>query len=190
MKKTAKHTSSMFNIKPLATLLLSSWLAGCGGGGSSNDGGDESGGAQGVIVMSGDDTSVFGTQLTIGSARSQAATSMNAEHVVMVDENSSITTEMGLLLPEPGDMNNAFIVIVLRDTGPQTGHGISMTIVHNGAQYMYTCVEHLLADDEANECGAGAIDLDVENRSLELDNARVLDEDTGSELILNGTVYW
>jgi hypothetical protein len=183
-------------MKIIGVTLIAVLLASCGGS-SGGSGGDNprdvtDGGGSGVlgtITMSGNDTAVLGTQLVVGAARSAAATATNAAHVVMVDQGSRVTELMGVLVPEPRDPSNTFVFIALEDNGPQIANGISMIVVKNGAEYRYACTQPVTPSSDP-QCGAGAVDLDLTTRTLALDDALVWDDDTGSELVLNGTVRW
>lgn len=183
-------------MKIIGAGLIAVLLAGCGGS-SGGSGGDNprdvtNGGGSavlGTITMTGADTTVFGTQLVVGAARSAAATATNAAHVVMVDRGSRVTELMGLLVPEPRDPSNTFVFIALKDDGPQIANGISMIVVKNGAEYRYICTQPVATSTDP-QCGVGAVNLNLTTRTLVLDDALVWDDDTGSELILNGTVRW
>ncbi|MCF6281075.1 MAG: hypothetical protein L3J28_02515 [Candidatus Polarisedimenticolaceae bacterium] len=102
----------------VSSFMLTVFLSACGGGSGSDDSqdGDEnsSGSTTGVITLSGDDTTIVGTQLNTGFVGTSLAAGSQPDYIVIVDQASTVTfTPPNELIPSPADPNNGFVLAVI-----------------------------------------------------------------------------
>ena len=178
-------------MKIFAILLLTISISGCGGGGggegeSSNN--NTAGSTSGVITLSGDDTTIVGTQLDTGNISSSLAAELQPDYIVIVDQASSVTfTPPNILVPNIADFKNGFVLVVTDDSPGSGTKGISMSITVSGTKLDYACSSPVTV---FIECGINSIVLDITNKTETFDNAAVINTDTGTILTLDGTLTW
>ena len=175
-------------MKLFAMLVLTISITGCGGGGGSNNATNTSGNASGVITLSGDDTSIVGTQLDTGYVGSSLAAELQPDYITIVDKASSVTfTPPNVLTPNIADPSNGFVMVIMDDSPGSGTKGISMSIIVAGTKLDYACTTPVAT---FIECGINAIDLDIANKTVTFDNATVTNTDTGTILTIDGTLTW
>ena len=179
-------------------LAIAIFLTSCGGGGggentSPPDNNDTTeitspGSTSGTLTLSGDDTSLVGTQLDTGFVGASLAAGSQPDYIVIVDKLSKVTfTEPNVLTPELNDPNNAFVAVIT-DASESSGFKvISMSIVVNGIKYDYACTSPV---STFIECGLDSITLDIPNKTVSFNNVLVTNTNTSTVLTLNGTLNW
>lgn len=176
-------------MKLFTTLVLILSITSCGGGGGGNNNStNTSGNASGVITLSGDDTSIVGTQLDTGYVGSSLAAELQPDYIIIVDKASSVTfTPPNVLTPNIADPSNGFVMVIMDDSPGSGTKGISMSIIVEGTKLDYACTTPVAT---FIECGINSIDLDIANKTVNFDNATVINADTGTILTIDGTLTW
>ena len=178
-------------MKLFMLLVFTLSITGCGGGGGNNNNDNStntSGNASGVITLSGDDTSIVGTQLDTGYVGSSLAAEFQPDYITIVDKASSVTfTPPNVLIPNIADPSNGFVMVIMDDSPGSGIKGISMSIIVGGTKLDYACTTPVAT---YIECGINSIDLDIANKTVIFDNATVTNTDTGTILTIDGTLTW
>ncbi len=180
-------------MKLLAILLFTLSIVGCGGGSSNSNNPvdtneNTSGNTTGILTLSGDDTTIVGTQLDTGYVGTSLAAELQPDYIAIVDQASSVTfTPPNLLTPNIADPNNGFVMVVMDDS-PRSGiKGISMSIIVQGSKLDYACTTPVAT---FIECGTNSIALDIPNKIITFDNATVINTDTNTILTIDGSLTW
>jgi len=79
------------------------------------------------------------------------------------------------------------LVLVVTDVR-QDLKAISMSMLNNGVKYDYVCNSE--PDSSMMNCGANSISLDIDNKTVTLNNAAVENADTKTVLRMSGTLGW
>lgn len=170
-----------FNI--LKVLFLALIIVSC----SSNDDSSGNGSVLGTIELSGPDTSVIGSTLTVGNIDVDALdTTGTSSSVVLVDENTSF--ENGE--PVPSDFANAFVIVAAQfdaDDNAAVEKTISMTIIKNGEQLSYVCSTPPISAADNTDCGTG-FSVDKVSKKVVFSNTTVSNVDSGAILTMNGII--
>jgi len=144
--------------------------------------------ANGIILLSGDDTSEVGTTLVVGDiAEGRADLTGIEDSIIIVEEGTTISDDPAPFpLGDPrnevifnrSDPNNGFVIVV-------KDGAISMSIIVEGVPYTHAC------ESEFNiftDCGS--LDINLNENKVVFNNSTVENTDTGAILTLNGTVTW
>jgi len=167
-------------------------ITACGGSGgttgTTGTGGSSSGNTIGTITLSGVDTATTGAQLNTGFIGSSLAAGLQPDYIIIVDSASTVTfTPPNVLTPNIADANNAFVLVVTDDSSVSGSTAISMSIVVNGTRFDYACSNPVSV---FTDCGAGAITLDIANKTVVLNNVKTINVDTAAVFTLDGTLTW
>jgi len=116
------------------------------------------------------------------------ASGLQPDYITIVGKNSSVTfTPPNILTPDITDPNNGFVMVVMNDSAGSVTKGISMSIIVNGEKLDYACSTPVTT---FIECGTKSINLDIENKTVIFDNAKVINTSTNTVLSINGTLTW
>ena len=184
-------------MKLLSVFIAASFLVlsavGCGGSDTVDDIIDEIledfyGATSGVVTLSGDDTSEVGTTLDTGFVGTHLKTENQPDYIVIVDRESIVSSSgTDILIPENTDPANGFVMVVTDDTADSGLTSISMTIVVNEVEFSYACTSPV---STFVECGSGSISLDIANGTVDFDNVDVINVDSNSILVIDGSLSW
>jgi len=144
--------------------------------------------AEGVILLSGVDTSEVGTTLVVGDiAEGRKDLTGIEDSIIIVEEGTTISDDPAPFPPgdprnvevfKGNDPNNGFVIVI-------GANSISMSIVVNGIPFWYACVSGF---NTFIDCGS--VDLDLSENKIVFNNSTVENTETGAILTLNGTVTW
>ena len=141
----------------------------------------------GTITLSGPDTAVHGSVLNTGHVGASKAAGYQPDYIVVVDPSSSVSDDgQGMLVPYNNDVNNG-LVLVVTDVR-QDLKAISMSMLNNGVKYDYVCNSE--PHSSMMNCGANSILLDIDNKTVTLNNAAVENAETKTVLRMSGTLRW
>lgn len=170
------------------TVLIALFIMGCS---SSDDGSESDDGSTvlGTIQLSGDDTVVVGTSLTVANIDPDGlSTTGTSSSVVLLDENT--TVENGELVPT--NFMNAFVIVAAQfsaDDNAAVNKTISMTIVSNGEEFRYVCSTPPTSAADDTDCGTG-FSVDKVVKQIVFDDTTVVNVDSGTILTMNGTINY
>jgi len=174
-------------MKFYTTLLLISFLVGCGSDDSDTNE-NSSGNTTGTITLSGTDTTLVGTQLDTGFVGSSLAAGGQPDYIVIVDAASTVSfTSPNILIPNLADANNGFVVVVTDDSAGSGNKAISMSIWVSGTKYDYACTTPVSV---FIECGVNSFTLDIGSKTVSFNNLTVTNVDTSTVLTMDGTLTW
>ena len=143
--------------------------------------------AQGTIRLSGNETQVLGTSLTVGNLEvGNVALSGTNKSVILMSENIAVVDNE---LVYENDQNGFVIVAADFSTGgsPNIDKSISMTIVKDGEEYRHACTSPY--QNFFIACGDG-YEVDFEAKTITLEETTVINTDTNVILTLDGTITW
>lgn len=143
--------------------------------------------AQGTIRLSGNETQVLGTNLTVGNLEvGNVALSGTNKSVILMSENIAVVDNE---LVYENDQNGFVIVAADFSTGgsPNIDKSISMTIVKDGEEYRHACTSPY--QNFFIACGDG-YEVDFEAKTITLEETTVINTDTNVILTLDGTITW
>ncbi len=142
---------------------------------------------QGTIRLSGNETQVLGTSLTVGNLEvGNVALSGTNKSVILMSENIAVVDNE---LVYENDQNGFVIVAADFSTGgsPNIDKSISMTIVKDGEEYRHACTSPY--QNFFIACGDG-YEVDFEAKTITLEETTVINTDTNVILTLDGTITW
>lgn len=146
-----------------------------------------SGEAQGTIQLSGEDTGVLGTSLTVANiAVANAALTGTDKSVILLSDNITVVDNELVY----SDEQNGFVIVVADfSTGgsPNINKTISMTIVRNGEEYLHACSSPYQGFFTA--CGDG-FQIDFEAKKVTFEDTTVINTDDDKILTMDGTITW
>ncbi|NRD19807.1 hypothetical protein HNV08_07075 [Winogradskyella eckloniae] len=158
-------------------------LAGC----SSSD--DSDANVYGTIELSGTDTAIIGSSLTVGNIDADALdTTGTSSSVVLLDENT--TFENGEI--ESSDFANAFVLVAAEFNAQDEAaveKSISMTIVKNGVQMSYVCTTPATSAGGGIDCGTG-FSVDKVEKEIVFSNTTVINVENDNVLTMNGIIQY
>lgn len=142
----------------------------------------------GTILLSGEETSEFGTSLTIGNIEvGNSALTGTDKSVVLLSEN--ITVENNELVFDESDQNGFVIVAADFTTGgsPNIEKTISMNITSDGEEFLYACTSPF--QNFFITCGE-VYSVDFEAKTVTFENTTVINTENDIVLTMDGTVTW
>ncbi|SFD04635.1 hypothetical protein SAMN04487987_103161 [Algibacter pectinivorans] len=158
--------------------------------GCSSDSDGDSGNAKGSITLSGEETSVVGTSLTVGNILEGAYQTGTTKSVTLT--HKSIDIEDGEINPTTASLVNSFIIVTAQfddEDNAAATKAISMIIIKNGEEYRFVCASDYNGGSDELDCGSG-FNVDQENNQVTFDDTTVENTETGKVLTLNGVVTW
>ncbi|MUU78296.1 hypothetical protein [Winogradskyella endarachnes] len=172
--------SILNSLKIAFTFLI---LVGC----SNSDDSDSN--VYGTIQLSGADTAVVGSSLTVGNIDSDALdTTGTSSSVVLLDENTTFVN--GEI--ESSDYSNAFIIVAAEFNAVDEADvekSISMTIVKNGVQMSYVCTSPATTSGGNIDCGTG-FSVDKVEQEIIFSNTTVINVENENVLTMNGVIQY
>jgi hypothetical protein len=180
----------MLNFKhyfSILSIVLFSFIA-CS---SSSNGSDGSNDANGTITLSGEDTSIFGTSLTVAKAVEGAYTTGTSKSVTLVHKNIDIDS-YGEITPTAASFNEGFIIVVSQfesEDNAAVEKTISMIILNNGEEYRYVCTSDFGGGSDVYDCGEDFLVNQTINEII-FSNTTVQNTESNTILTLNGTVSY
>lgn len=172
----------------LLFLYLISFCIGCSSGDDSDGSENQENEVQGTIRLSGDETSEFGTSLTVGNIEvANVGLTGTDKSVVLLSEN--ITVENNELVFDESDQNGFVLVASDFSTGgsPDTDKAISMNITADGQEFLYACSSPFRNFFIA--CGE-SFEVDFETKTVTFENTTVINTDNDIVLTMDGTITW
>ncbi len=144
---------------------------------------------QGILTLSGEDTSIVGNELQIGDIAFGREDLTGLENtIVIVSKGANISEEPpSLSINDPDyvesiidfpDKKNTFVIVA----GEKL---ISMVIVTNGIERRYTC-----DSTYESSIACGSIILNKDSKKAIFLNSTVKNAETGTVLTINGTISW
>lgn len=177
----------LFKNTIITLIILTTLCIGC----KKNDDNDstESNSASGVIKLSGEETSTFGTSLTVDKIIAEDASKTGTDKSVIL---FSKDIPLELINDDSDDINieNGFIIVAADFTeGGSTvaNKAISMNILKDKQEHLYACVSPDLG--EFSYCGDN-FRIDFENKKVIFSNTTVYNTDNDAVLTMNGTISW
>jgi hypothetical protein len=157
-----------------------------------SDDGDEpedgkSGKVEGTIQLSGEETGVLGTSLTVGNIEvGNASLTGTDKSVILLSDNITVVDNE---LVYSNDQSGFVIVAADFSTGgsPDIDKTISMTIVKNGEEYPHACSSPYQGFFMA--CGDG-FEVDFEAKKVTFEGTTVINTDDDKILTMDGVITW
>ncbi|XMO86447.1 hypothetical protein AAFN75_16800 [Algibacter sp. AS12] len=159
--------------------------------GCSSDADGDSGNAKGTITLSGEETAIFGTSLTVGNIAEGAYQTGTSKSVTLTHKSIEID-EDGEINPTTASFTNSFIIVTAQfddENNAAATKAISMVIVKNGEEYRFVCASDYNGGSDELDCGTG-FNVDQDNNEVIFDDTTVENTETGKILTMNGTVTW
>lgn len=158
---------------------------------SSNSNSDDSDDTNGTIMLSGDDTSIFGTSLTVAKAVEGAYTTGTSKSVTLVHKSIDIDSN-GEITPTAASFNEGFIIVVAQfeaEDNAAAEKTISMIILKNGEEFRYVCTSDFGGGSDDYDCGDDFLVNQTTNEII-FSNTTVQNTESKTILTLNGTIAW
>ncbi|MEP3837640.1 MAG: hypothetical protein ABJM36_08330 [Algibacter sp.] len=177
--KTLKNALILFAFASL-------FLLGCS---SESDG--DSGNAKGIIALSGDETDLFGTSLTVSNILEGAYQTGTSKSVTLTHKSIEIDQD-GEITPTTASLANSFIIVTAQfddEDNASATKSISMIIIKNGEEYRFVCVSDYNGGADEVDCGTG-FEVDQKNNKVIFKNTTVKNTVTDKILTMNGAVSW
>lgn len=143
---------------------------------------------QGIIRLTGEETTETCTTLTVGNIEvGNAVLTGTDKSVVLLSEN--ITVENDELVFDESDQNGFVIVAADFTTGgsPTIEKSISMNITSDGKEFLYACSSPF--QNFFIACG-DSYQVDFEAKTVVFENTTVVNTDNNIVLTLDGTITW
>lgn len=140
----------------------------------------------GSIALSGDDTGTIGTELSSGYAEASSANNGQEQATIVHPAMVSGDDGSGVILDEPEGSEYGYLLQVSEPTDEQTG-SVALSILVDEQQFNYLCTVPVT---EETDCGADSIQVDVDNNSVTLNEATLVNTETGVFLTMDGTMSW
>lgn len=157
---------------------------------SDSNSNEDAANAKGIITLTGEETSVLGNSLSVANAVEGLYQTGTGKSVTLLHKSIDVDSDGGIT-PTSASFTNSFIIVTAQfESGDNASvhKAISMTIVKNGEEYLFTCtaIEGETVDDD---CGANFL-VDQEDKRVVFDNTTVINTDSGKVLTMDGIVTW
>lgn len=177
----------MKKIQLLVLTILSLCYLSCS---SSDDNDNSKTNVLGTIQLSGDDTAMVGTSLTVGNINLDGLTSTGTtKSVTLLDENTTIN---GNEVNSNNGATNGFVIVATQfntEDNAAVDKVISMVIVKNSTEYRYVCSTPPTTSAYDTDCGSG-FSVDKTKKEVVFNNTTVINTTSGKILTMNGTITW
>jgi len=143
---------------------------------------------QGTIRLTGDETTEFGTSLTVGNiVVGNPVLTGTDKSVVLLSENISV--ENNELSFDESEQNGFVIVATDFTTGgsPDIEKTISMNITSDGEEFLYACSSPF--QNYFIACG-DSYAVDFEAKTVTFENTTVINTENDIVLIMDGIITW
>lgn len=175
-----------FYAKILFAFAAISCFIGCTENDSEIDNETDSKSVTGTIILSGEETAIFGNTLTVGNiAINRLDLIPTPMSVALLPENTTIINDSVIF----DDPNNGFNIAATDLTSENLGKAIAMVIAKDSIKYAFFCDSPVTEGTGAIECGEGYT-IDFAAKKVIFENTTVINVDSRNILILDGTVTW